>query len=136
MTEIVSDEHGLERHRMGGDRDVELFDSETLLLEIGLIRSNALPASMPRFHGRISTMKSTIDAAGRLVIPKPIRAQLGWTGGEVLEIRPRNGGLEIEVAATEMELRETPLGWSAVPKEEIPPLTDDLVRETIEKTRR
>lgn len=81
-------------------------------------------------------MKSAIDAAGRVVIPKPLRVRLGLERGRVVEIRERDGRIEIEPAATPMSLGRRAGGRVAVPEEELPPLTDDLVRATIERTRR
>ena len=49
-------------------------------------------------------MKPTIDSAGRVVIPKEIRRQAGLTAGTELEIRCRNGVIEIEPAAAEVRL--------------------------------
>jgi AbrB family looped-hinge helix DNA binding protein len=84
----------------------------------------------------ISTMRSTIDAAGRVVIPKALRERLGLTGGEPIEIRERDGTIEIEAAPTPMSLMETADGAVAVPDRDLPPLTDELVRATVERTRR
>jgi len=81
-------------------------------------------------------MKSTIDGAGRVVIPKSIRERLGLQGGEVLDIRERDGRVEIEPAATPMTLVKRRGTSAAVPRDELPPLTDDIVRETLERTRR
>jgi AbrB family looped-hinge helix DNA binding protein len=81
-------------------------------------------------------MKSAIDAAGRIVIPKPLRLRLGLEQGKVVEIRERDGLIEIEPAATPMSLARRHGGAVAVPAEELPPLTDELVRATIERTRR
>jgi len=81
-------------------------------------------------------MKSTIDAAGRVVIPKALRARLGLTGGETIQIRERDGIIEIEPAATSMTLVDRGAGPVAVPEQELPPLTDDQVRATMERTRR
>jgi AbrB family looped-hinge helix DNA binding protein len=81
-------------------------------------------------------MKSTIDGAGRVVIPKSLRQRLGLTGGEALDIRERDGRIEIEPAATSMALVERKGTSAAVPEEDLPPLTDDIVRETLERTRR
>ncbi len=81
-------------------------------------------------------MQSTIDAAGRVVIPKSIRDSLGLTGGQKIEIRERDGAVEIEPAATPMRLEKRDGHLVAAPEHELPVLTDDLVRATLEKVRR
>jgi AbrB family looped-hinge helix DNA binding protein len=81
-------------------------------------------------------MKSTIDPAGRIVVPKVLRERLGLAGGRVVDIRERDGRLEIEPAPTPMALVKRRGGRVAVPAKKLPPLTDELVRETIEQTRR
>ena len=81
-------------------------------------------------------MQTTIDAAGRVVIPKSIRDSLGLTGGQKIEIRERDGAVEIEPAATPMRLERRGDHLVAVPDRVLPPLTDDLVRATLEKVRR
>src|ERR671937_5659 len=48
-------------------------------------------------------MRSTIDAAGRVVVPKVMRERLGLTGGRAIEIRERDGRLEIEPAQVILE---------------------------------
>ena len=81
-------------------------------------------------------MISTIDAAGRVVIPKSIRETLRLVGGVALDIRERDGIVEISPLPATLELREGPKGVVAVPSKKMPPLTDDLVRATIERSRR
>jgi AbrB family looped-hinge helix DNA binding protein len=81
-------------------------------------------------------MRSTIDAAGRIVIPKAIRLRLGLSGGEAIEIHERDGTIEIEPASTPVSLVDRDGVIVAVPEEELPPLTDDLVRATVERIRR
>jgi AbrB family looped-hinge helix DNA binding protein len=81
-------------------------------------------------------MKSTIDAAGRIVVPKALRDALGLRPGQPLEIRAGDGRLEIEVAVTPMQLKKRGKGVVAVPDEELPMLTADQVRETLERVRR
>lgn len=81
-------------------------------------------------------MKTTIDAAGRVVIPKPLRDRLGLAAGGALELTEREGRIEIEPAATPMRLVPRKGGRVAVPEAPLPPLTDEIVRETIERTRR
>ncbi|MBA2671003.1 MAG: AbrB/MazE/SpoVT family DNA-binding domain-containing protein [Gemmatimonadetes bacterium] len=80
-------------------------------------------------------MKTTIDSAGRVVIPRALRMLLGLRGGETVEIRERDGTIEIEPVATPMELVDRGEGRVAVPERELPALTDDIVRATIDRTR-
>jgi len=81
-------------------------------------------------------MKTSIDSAGRIVVPKPLRLALGLQPGQLLDIRAGDGRLEIEIAPTPMQLRKRGKGMVAVPDVEVPPLTADLVRETLERIRR
>jgi AbrB family looped-hinge helix DNA binding protein len=81
-------------------------------------------------------MRSTIDAAGRVVIPKEMRDRLGLGRGRPIEIRERDGRIEIEPTATAMSLVRRAGAVVAVPEESLPPLTDDVVRETLERVRR
>src|SRR3954454_9270935 len=99
-------------------------------------RRRGAPDSRPSPNGKINGMKSAIDAAGRIVIPKAIRERLGLSRGRVVEIREREGRLEIEPAVTPMTLVRRARGRVAVPAEKLPPLTDDLVRATVDRTRR
>jgi AbrB family looped-hinge helix DNA binding protein len=81
-------------------------------------------------------MRVTLDAAGRLVVPKPLRHALGLKPGQALEIRAGDGRLEIEIAPTPMRLRKRGKGLVAVPDAELPPLTAEQVRDTLERVRR
>ena len=81
-------------------------------------------------------MRCAIDAAGRVVIPKELRERLGLRRGRPVDIRERDGCIEIEPAATPMSLVRRAGGSTAVPKEKLPPLTDEIVRETLERIRR
>lgn len=81
-------------------------------------------------------MKVAIDAAGRIIVPKPLRDALGLKPGQLLEIRAGEGRLEIEVAPTPMRLERRGKGVVAVPEEELPALTAEQVREALERTRR
>jgi AbrB family looped-hinge helix DNA binding protein len=81
-------------------------------------------------------MKTAIDAAGRIVVPKPLREALGLKPGQLLEIRAGEGRLEIEIAPTPMRLEKRGKGVVAVPETELPALTAEQVRETLERTRR
>jgi len=81
-------------------------------------------------------MKTTIDAAGRIVVPKALRQVLDLKPGQALEIRAGDGRLEIEIAATPMTLQKRGKGVVAVPETELPTLTATEVRDALERIRR
>ncbi|MBK9088259.1 MAG: AbrB/MazE/SpoVT family DNA-binding domain-containing protein [Holophagales bacterium] len=81
-------------------------------------------------------MRITMDVAGRIVIPKPLRLRLHLVAGEPLVLRERDGRLEIEPAPTPMSLEARKGGVVAVPRDPLPVLTDEIVRETLERSRR
>lgn len=81
-------------------------------------------------------MRTSIDRFGRVVVPKAIRERLQLRGGEALEIEERDGVVELRPVPAEVELVETPEGPVARPVEELPPLTDATVRDTLEQVRR
>jgi AbrB family looped-hinge helix DNA binding protein len=81
-------------------------------------------------------MKTAIDTAGRIVVPKPLRDELGLRPGQVLDISAEDGRLEIGIAATPMGLKRRGKGVVAVPDVQLPTLTSAQVREMLDKTRR
>ncbi|MEO7727375.1 MAG: AbrB/MazE/SpoVT family DNA-binding domain-containing protein [Burkholderiales bacterium] len=81
-------------------------------------------------------MKSTIDTAGRIVVPKALRDALNLKPGQPLEIRAGDGRLEIEIIPTTMQLKKRGKGMVAVPNVELPALTAEQVRDTLERVRR
>jgi AbrB family looped-hinge helix DNA binding protein len=81
-------------------------------------------------------MRTTIDAAGRIVVPKRLRDEMGVQPGQVLELELRDGRLEVEIAPVEFRLQRHRHGPVAVPREAMPTLTAELVRQTLERTRR
>lgn len=81
-------------------------------------------------------MKTTLDASGRIVVPKPLRQALGLKAGQPLEIRASDGRIEIEIAPTPMQLKKRGKGVIAVPDTELPALTAQQVRDTMERVRR
>lgn len=81
-------------------------------------------------------MRTTIDAAGRLVVPKVLRDALGVRAGQQLDLQVRDGRLEIELSPTAMSLRGRGDVSVAYPDQPLPPLTVLQVRETLEQTRR
>jgi len=76
-------------------------------------------------------MKTTIDAAGRLVIPKEIRREAGLKSGMSLEVRWREGRIEIEPAPLPVKLVRKGRLLVAVPQKDVSPLR----AETVERTR-
>jgi AbrB family looped-hinge helix DNA binding protein len=81
-------------------------------------------------------MRTTIDAAGRIVVPKALREELGFSAGQELELRAANGVLEIEVPSTPMRLETRQGNLVATADLEMPELSPELVRETLEQIRR
>jgi AbrB family looped-hinge helix DNA binding protein len=75
-------------------------------------------------------MKTTIDMAGRLVIPKEIRRQAGLRPGMPLEVRWRAGRIEIEPAATPVTLVRKGRLLVAAPQTEGEALSAATVEET------
>ncbi len=85
-----------------------------------------------------SGMKTTIDAAGRLVVPKQLRDELGIGPGQPVEVAAVEGHLEVTIPPTPMHLEERDGLLVAVPDNDVtpPPLSADTVRQTLEHVRR
>jgi AbrB family looped-hinge helix DNA binding protein len=81
-------------------------------------------------------MQTTIDAAGRVVIPKSLRDRLGLTGGQTVEIHERDGFLQIGPAPTPVRLEAKDGVLTAVPDRPLPVLDAETVRDTLENVRR
>lgn len=79
-------------------------------------------------------MRASIDSAGRLVVPKPLREQLGFTAGTELELSAVDGRLEVTVPSR-VVVEDGPHGLRfTAPVDE--PLTAEQVREITEAGRR
>lgn len=81
-------------------------------------------------------MKTTIDRAGRLVVPKKIREEAGLSPGSELTIRVADGRIEIEPAPLDVRLVKRGRLTVAVPRKGVPPLTEETVRRTLGRLRR
>ena len=80
-------------------------------------------------------MKTTIDKAGRLVVPKAIRQSARLEPGTEVEIRVVAGTVEIKPAPLDVTLeRRGPL-VVAVPRQSQPTLMHTEVQETITNLR-
>ncbi|MGI8685435.1 MAG: AbrB/MazE/SpoVT family DNA-binding domain-containing protein [Acidimicrobiales bacterium] len=81
-------------------------------------------------------MRTTIDGAGRVVVPKSIRDSLGLAAGQPLEIIERNGAAELRPVGRRVWIEERDGAFVAVTEEPVPPLTTDEVRDLVERSRR
>jgi|AntDryMetagUQ889_1029465.scaffolds.fasta_scaffold07463_4 AbrB family looped-hinge helix DNA binding protein len=81
-------------------------------------------------------MRVTIDGTGRVVVPKGLRDELNLEAGTALEIRAREGRLELEPVATAMRLVRRGEGLVATTDEPLPAIGADDVRRVIESQRR
>jgi len=79
-------------------------------------------------------MRTTMDAAGRLVIPKPLRDELGFTPGVELELGAVDGHLEVTVPSR-VRVEDGPHGvrFAAAAGDT---LSAEQVRELMERGRR
>lgn len=81
-------------------------------------------------------MRTTIDSAGRIVVPKALREAMGLTAGRTIDMVFTDGRIEIELAPVEVELDTTGRLPRLVPGGDQPELTDQQVRDSLEATRR
>ena len=80
-------------------------------------------------------MRTTIDAGGRVVIPKAIRDALYLQPGTPLDVCLRDGAVVMEAADVPKRMVWENGHLVAEPEEPIPPMTDELVRRTLEDIR-
>jgi AbrB family looped-hinge helix DNA binding protein len=81
-------------------------------------------------------MKTTIDRSGRVVVPKALRDALKLEGGTTLEIRVREGRIELEPVATPMRLVRRGKGLVATTDDPLPGIDAEAVRAATESQRR
>jgi AbrB family looped-hinge helix DNA binding protein len=81
-------------------------------------------------------MRTTIDGAGRLVVPKRLRDRLALVGGAEVEVTERDGVIEVRPAPVEVRLEESEGGPVAHAAADLPALTDHDVRDVLEQLRR
>jgi AbrB family looped-hinge helix DNA binding protein len=78
-------------------------------------------------------MKVSIDSAGRVVVPKRIREQLGFSPETPIELDVVDGHLELYVNRKPAKLVNGPHGPSVAATGT--PLTDEDIRSTLEAVR-
>lgn len=81
-------------------------------------------------------MRTTIDGAGRVVIPKAVREQAGLEAGVEIEVQFRDGRVELEPATIPMHLVKRGNHATIEAEGEMPTLTSADVRTVLEHVRR
>lgn len=79
-------------------------------------------------------MRTTIDGAGRVVVPKPVRVALGLSAGTELDCEARDG--EIRMTVPSRVRREEGPNGPRFAADDASPLTADVVRDLLERGRR
>lgn len=90
-----------------------------------------LPTAFP---GSIHGMRTTIDRAGRVVVPKSLRAALGLEGGDEVEITLEGERIELVPAPRQVSLRKGPGGLLV--SDVGVGVGPDQIRDELERTRR
>ena len=88
-----------------------------------------------RFRGRIDAMNSTIDKAGRIVIPKAIRDAVRLEPGTRVRFRIVSGRIQIEPVIFEVTLEQRGSLVVAVPGPDHPALKASTVERTMDLVR-
>ncbi len=78
-------------------------------------------------------MQVSIDRAGRVVVPKPLRDELGFSSDTPLEAEVVDGRLELSAPHEPAKLVEGPHGPSFAATGT--PITDEEIRRTLEAVR-
>lgn len=80
-------------------------------------------------------MKTTIDRAGRIVVPKTLREELSLGPEVEVEVSVVGGHLEIEPVSVPMRLQRRDGRLVAVADTEVPPLSERELRRTLDLVR-
>ena len=81
-------------------------------------------------------MRTTIDGAGRVVIPKALRDEARLEAGAEIDVEFRDGRIEIAPAVGPMRLAGRGAGAIVEADGAMPVLTAADVRDALERTRR
>ena len=80
-------------------------------------------------------MQTTIDGAGRLVIPREVRREAGIRPGMLLDVRYQDGHVEVEPAPLPVKIEQRRRWLVAIPERKVPPLTVEVVEQTLQARR-
>jgi AbrB family looped-hinge helix DNA binding protein len=81
-------------------------------------------------------MQVTVDKSGRLVLPADIRRRLDVQGGGKVDLTWLGDVVEIRPVAGTVEMVTGEDGLPVLVSPDAPPLTDEMIRETLESIRR
>ena len=77
----------------------------------------------------------SMDARGRVELPEQVRREAGIQPGMPLQVSCHDGRIEIEPAPRDVRIVQQGSLRVAVPVEPGPPLTQEIVQQTLEKIR-
>jgi AbrB family looped-hinge helix DNA binding protein len=86
--------------------------------------------------GTVNGMRTTIDNAGRIVIPKDLRTALNLSGGDEVEITLEGERIELTPAFRKVQLRRSPDGLLTSDLRLPPGHGPEKDREELERVRR
>ncbi len=96
----------------------------------------SLPLSFIHPAWYVHGMKVTIDTAGRMVVPKSLRDELGITGAGEVEMTASDGRVEISVPDVDARVEQRG-GLPVIATDELAPtLTVEAARSAIDRVRR
>lgn len=70
------------------------------------------------------------------MVPKAIRDAMGLDAGRAVDVTFADGRIEIEIAPAKVHIDKGGMLPVLRAEEDLPPLTDEIIRETLEATRR
>jgi AbrB family looped-hinge helix DNA binding protein len=79
---------------------------------------------------------TAIDSSGRVLIPKRVRAQAALSPGTPLDASYDDGRIVLVPAAAPVRIQRRGRFFVATPVGERPPLTPDVVEDTVQRIRR
>ena len=77
-------------------------------------------------------MRTTIDRAGRVVIPISMRRATGLQPGSEIDLEVVGGKIEMELVPPKVRLERRGRFLVAVPEGHVEPITDETVRQMLE----